>query len=404
MNTDLLLQEADRCVKCGLCLPHCPTYRLYRDEAESPRGRISLIQAVASGALEADPSLMEHLDRCLLCRRCENSCPSDVRYTLLIDAARSEFPRSIPKWLPDQLSRSANHGNALRIGRFLGRMGLGKLLSRNSAGRLLQMAADSDSGWKPLPLYPALSEAKGKVALFAGCTGSAFDSGALQAAIQLLTLGGFVVSVPAKQGCCGGAHAHSGYTGVAREMERQNLAAFNGKGFDAIVILNSGCGLQLMEQDRLDAPVWEMTAFLHEFAVIRSLPFRQVDKRVAVHTPCSLHSMKQRHAMIAALESLPGSKLFPVSGAGCCGGAGLHMLTQAEQGSRIAASLVEKIKHCEAEVLVTANIGCGLHLRQQIAKAGLAVNVMHPVELMADFLEKSDESSLFTRRSTGFGA
>ena len=403
MNKDLLLLEADRCVKCGLCLPHCPTYRLYRDEAESPRGRISLIQAVASGSLEPDRALMTHLDRCLLCRRCEGACPSDVRYGALVDMARSIFPRSVPKWLPDQLSRSAGQGMPLKIGSLLGRIGIGRLMPAGAASKLLQLAAASEGGWKPLPLYPALSSAKGKVALFTGCTGSAFDSATLQSAISLLTASGFVVEVPAAQGCCGGVHAHAGFAEDASALEQRNLEAFNGKGFDAVVTVSSGCGIQLLEQQGLDAPVYEISAFLYERADLRSLPFAPIDRTVAVHSPCSLHAMKQQKSLPALLGMLSGIELVTVSGEGCCGGAGLHMITQAEQGSRIAAPLLEELKASGAELLVTTNIGCALHLREQIAKAGMAVAVRHPVELLADYLEKSDESSLFTHRSTGFG-
>lgn len=404
MIRDHLLQEADRCVKCGLCLPHCPTYQLYRDEAESPRGRISLIQAVASGALEADQRLMAHLDHCLLCRRCEGACPSDVRYGSLLDMARSDFPRSIPKWLPDQLSQSSNHGVRLRIGSFLGRMGVNRLMLAGVTRKLLDVAKSSDAAWRPLSLYPALSETRGKVALFTGCVGPAFDRVALESSIRLLTMLGFVVSVPPAQSCCGGAHAHAGYRDEANELEKRNLAAFNGKGFDAIVTASSGCGIQLMDHGAFDAPVYEISAFLQEKADFSNLDIGSVQHRIAVHSPCTLHAMKQQKQMFALLEALPGIELSTISGSGCCGGAGLNMIVQSEQAVQIARPLMNELSASGADTLLTTNVGCAMHMRERIADAGLAVTVMHPVELIAEYLEKQDEPSLFTRRSTGFGA
>ena len=193
-------------MKCGLCLPHCPTYRLYRDEAESPRGRIALMQAVAGGLLEPDAKLIGHLDNCLLCLRCEGACPSGVRYSAMLDEAREELTAHRHEHLAELLTSNRLLDMALGVGR-----GVGKFLPRGDGEGLLARLKPLIPERKPFSLktgfYPATGEQRGEVALFTGCVGRHTDAAALEALVQILTHQGYTVHVPADQACCGAIHS-----------------------------------------------------------------------------------------------------------------------------------------------------------------------------------------------------
>ena len=228
MDRDSIQTKADQCVKCGLCLPHCPTYRLYRNEAESPRGRIALLQAVTGGILDVDEKLIGHLDNCLLCRRCEGACPSDVQFGAMMDEARSELTAHKNTRLADLLTNNRILDLALGVGR-----GVGRFLPHGEGRGLLAKLSPLIPKRKPFSLktglYPATAEPRGRISLFAGCVGRHTDADALEAAVAILTRQGFVVKVPASQVCCGAIHSHAGEMEKAQGFIRQNRDAFSGK-------------------------------------------------------------------------------------------------------------------------------------------------------------------------------
>ncbi|MGD8234538.1 MAG: (Fe-S)-binding protein [Chromatiales bacterium] len=381
MDTTSIQQKADQCVKCGLCLPHCPTYLLFRDEAESPRGRIALIQGVASGQLKADNRLLGHLDNCLLCRRCEGACPSDVEYGAILDEARTELTAGRHGRLLDLLTSNRLLDMALAVGR-----GVGRFLPQSDGiilAKLLALVPQHRPFSLKTRLYPALSEPRGHVQLFAGCIGRHTDAPALQSLVALLTSQGFSVSVPPDQACCGAMHAHAGERAKALAFVEKNRKAFGGKA-DAILVTSSGCGLQL--QESLGSPVFEATAFVAEQCQFPKLPSVSL-RHTAFYIPCSLHAMQQAGTLRGLLTAIGGGAIQEISGLGCCGGAGMHLLTHPDMARSLADPVVERVRELGINTLLTTNSGCSLHLGRSLADAGLSVTVMHPLEWLQQQLE-----------------
>ena len=380
-------------MKCGLCLPHCPTYQLAHNEAESPRGRIALIQGWASGDLEADHSLLDHLDHCLLCRRCEGACPSSVGYTALMDAARASLPRTTHRWLPDILADHGRQRMAMKLAAVAVKAGMQAWFPSAIVRRLLSIAATIYEAEPESPTtlknrYASIKTVKGEVALFTGCIGETVDSTAIQSAIRILTASGYAVTIPPSQQCCGAMHAHAGYQQRAAELKRINLTAFANKGYDALISLNSGCGSYLADIPGLDFPVMDAGAFIQQIGGIRSLPLTEVRRTIAIFLPCTLAAMGQQKQVMALLHDLPGAELLELQGMGCCGGAGLHLITQPHTGEQLVKPLINQLAVSQANIVVTTNSGCALQLQLAAKKAGLGISVVHPLELVAEQLMK----------------
>ena len=405
MNHRYLIREADRCVKCGLCLPSCPTYELRREEAESPRGRIALIQGWATGQLDADQTLLGHLDNCLLCRRCEGACPSDVAFSALMDEARARLPRSVPAWLPDILANPRRQSTALRFAAAAAFAAAHKWFPSAIVRRMLAVAAllresggHSRGSRSPAGAAVAGAGEKGKVALFGGCMGGSVDSSALRAAAQLVAACGYRVEIPAAQRCCGAMHAHAGYAQRAAAYRAANLRAFTARGYAAVVTVSSGCGAFLAEMDELDCAVMDAGAFVQQQGGIGALPLARVSRRVAYFLPCSLAAMGQQRLIRELLQDLPGAQPIELQGWGCCGGAGLQLLTSPAEGARLVEPLVKQLRESQAECVATTNSGCALQLQLAAREAGLGIFVVHPLELVAEQLENNHAESLFPLR------
>lgn len=405
MNHRHLIREADRCVKCGLCLPSCPTYELSRVEAESPRGRIALIQGWATGQLDADQTLLRHLDNCLLCRRCEGACPSNVAFSALMDGARAQLPHSIPAWLPNILANPRRQSAAMQFAAGTDFSGAHKWFPSAIVRRMLAIAALlRDSGGHSRgsrsPGGAAVSGTgeRGKVALFGGCMGGSADSSALQAAAKLVAACGYRVEIPAAQRCCGAMHAHAGYAQRAAAYRAANLEAFAGRGYEAVITVSSGCGSFLADISELDCVVMDAGAFVQQRGGVGKLPLARVSRRIAYFLPCSLAAMGQQQLIQELLQELPGAKLIELQGRGCCGGAGLQLLTRTGEGARLVEPLIKQLRESRVETVATTNSGCALQLQLAAREAGLGIFVVHPLELVAEQLENNHAESLFPLR------
>lgn len=418
-------QDTDQCVMCGLCLPHCPTYLETRDEGESPRGRISLMSALASGQLPWSPRLQGHLDHCLACRACEDVCPSQVPYGPLIDATRALIrDRRRRRWarrlivepaVKTALTRTAVLRTAtrlLRIAQIAGLLGLGRRLMgqrRGVAARLLHYlpVLPKVNRWRTY--YPATAREQGQVALFAGCVNPLFDPQGLHAAIRVLNRLGYGVHLPATQVCCGALHQHGGQRATAEHFARRNIAAFDIPGCEAVLSLASGCGATLkeypasVEEAALGRRAAEFAArcidishFLAQARWPDDVTLAPLPLRVAVHEPCTLKRVLHEHtAVYTLLGRLSGAEVVPLPGnAYCCGAAGSYMLTQAAMADRLRHYKLKALAALQGEVLVTSNIGCALHLAAGLRDAGSAVAVMHPVTLLDRCLRASPHPSL----------
>jgi glycolate oxidase iron-sulfur subunit len=418
---DKIVRDADLCVMCGLCLPHCPTYRETRDEGESPRGRIALMSALAADQLPLSARLEAHLDRCLGCRACEDVCPSKVPYGALIDTGRglirgkagSEGPRR--RLFHAAVAALLGHPRLMamtaRLLRFYQGSGWLRQLGRRLTARRPALAR-MERYLPPLPppgawraRYPAPGRPRGRVALFTGCVNPLFDPAALRASIGLLNRLGFDVHVPKGQVCCGALFQHDGRLEAARAFARRNVAAFAGD-WDAVVFTASGCGVTLREYplllnsspkaDQGTADFAAACADINQFLTRGPWPGDMtpapLEARVAVHDPCSMRRVLHQHASVyELLQNIPGVQVVPLPGnTACCGAAGSYMFTQPEMADRLLRHKLDAVTAAAPDVLVTSNLGCALHLAAGLRAADRPLPVMHPVTLLARQIEATE--------------
>ncbi|MCW8889085.1 MAG: heterodisulfide reductase-related iron-sulfur binding cluster [Sedimenticola sp.] len=394
MHSSDLLREADRCVKCGICLPHCPTYKLTRDEGDSPRGRISLIQALASGQLSSTET-QYHLDRCLTCLACEASCPSGVRYHELIDQARSiRDKRSRLAQISHSLIAKLPYHKASRFALWLYRFSGVRYLLRAVAGRQFRRLDDlipthaKVGHWRRD--YPATSAQQGRVGLFTGCAGRISDRLALDAAISVLNRLGFEVVIPTQQGCCGALHQHAGDSETALIYSQQNQAAFGRDNLDAVLYVASGCGAQLNQQ-RFSVPTWEISHFINSCNWPPEVTLNPLPYRIGLNTPCSLkHSLKLDDQPPLLLNRIPEIDLTPLTQIDCCGAAGSYLLEQPTLSDALRDKAMATFKPAELDFLATSNSGCALQLASGLRKTNKNLRVVHPIELIAMSMSQTD--------------
>lgn len=399
MNHAEVLRNTDRCVKCGLCLPHCPTYRVTQDEGDSPRGRITLMQGLMSGALRDDAAVRRHLEGCLGCRACEAVCPSGVPFGSLMDATRASLipPTRGAGLVGGYLLR---HAGARRVAsgglRVAGRLGLGRLVGRvgaddrPGAARAASFLPDVappprlSAPGRPAAADALMDDVRGTVSLFSGCTAETFDGPSLEAAARVLRRLGYRVVLPEGQACCGALDHHAGRAGAAAKLAGRNRAVFVG-GEGPILSLNSGCRAHL--QDAGGEGFGDRVTGLCRLLACQDLtPLHLIDAplRVVFHTPCTLrHVLREHGLMEALLRRLPGVELIPLpDNALCCGGSGSHMLTHPRMADRLLAPKLDALVDLSPDVLITANVGCGLHLAAGIRRRKLAMSVMSLAQLI----------------------
>jgi len=407
--------DYSRCVHCGLCLNHCPTYRLWHNEADSPRGRIRQMQLVDEGRLELNSGFVTHVDRCLDCRACETACPSGVEYGKLVEAARAQIEQQYRRPLLSRFAREfvfrrllphpGRIASAARVLRFYQRSGLAafargtgllKLFRMEDRERLLP-PIDSDFFFNEVgKAFPAKGTRRARVALFAGCVAQVTFSDMNRATIRVLQANGCEVVVPAAQTCCGALPAHAGVRDVARGLARTNLAAFRTADFDAIVTNAAGCGSTLKEYSHLlgaddpfhDAAVGfvakmrDVNEFLADLGI--AAPMREVPLRVTYQDSCHLaHGQKVREAPRKLIRSVPGVELIEMELADqCCGSAGVYNVTQTKASMELLALKMDCVRETNAHAIISSNPGCILQLRAGAAIRQTKHEVLHVMELL----------------------
>jgi glycolate oxidase iron-sulfur subunit len=407
--------DYSRCVHCGLCLNHCPTYRLWHNEADSPRGRIRQIQMVDEGRLSLNESFVTHIDRCLDCRACETACPSGVEYGKLVESARAQIEQQYKRPLASRFPRDFVYRRLLpypnriavaaRLLRFYQRSGLAVLARRAGILNLLGMSererltpkVDSEFFFGELgKTFPAKGERRARVALFAGCIAQVTFSELNRATIRVLQANGCEVVVPANQLCCGALPAHAGVLDVARNLARTNIAAFKPNDFDAIITNAAGCGSTLKEYAHLlrsddreraqanafTAKIRDVTEFLAELGLSASI--HDTPLRVTYQDSCHLaHGQKIREAPRKLIRAIPGIELIEMQLADqCCGSAGVYNVTETKASMELLALKMDCIRETSAQAIVTANPGCILQLRAGVAIHRTGQEVLHVVELL----------------------
>jgi glycolate oxidase iron-sulfur subunit len=389
------------CVHCGICLPQCPTYRVLGQEMDSPRGRIYLIRAAAEGRLDLSETLARHLDLCLGCRACESACPAGVPFASLLEATRAQLGRRglggssplLARLIYGLFPHPRRVGLALRALRVYQNSGLGRLVRAARllrwSPRLAAMESLAPSVPRPEPLPPAIaarSRRRGRVTLLLGCVQRHLYPSVNGQTARLLSLAGWDVSVPPRQGCCGALELHAGRLDTLRARARR-LAAVLGDA-DHVVTNAAGCGSAMKEYGHW-AP--ELAGFaakvrdVSELLVDAELPLGRLDTTVTYHDACHLaHGQRIRSQPRELLGRIPGVRLVPLPDSDlCCGSAGVYNLFEPEVAERLLDMKVARIAEAGARIVAAGNPGCVLQIAKGCRQRRLAVEVAHPVELLA---------------------
>jgi glycolate oxidase iron-sulfur subunit len=392
-----IVELADQCVKCGLCLPVCPTYRVGRNEAESPRGRIAFAQALATGQIAASPTVEQHLDQCLACMSCERVCPSQVRYGELIVATRGLLRATSTK--PLRLAFWLRHPRLLRAAlHFANLPGLRNCIQSSivqAALRPLRL----DRLVRELPRLPRViararattAVSRGRVGLFLGCIAAAADRDVHAAAVRLLATLGYEAVLPRGQACCGALAVHAGDLESADALGTPTRQAFIDAGVDTVLVSASGCFGTL--RDRTFAGTKIRVREIHEFldgdTRIGELKFRPLAQRAAVHTPCTQANIAHADAAIQRLLArIPQMEIVALSTEPqCCGAAGDYFLRHADIADALRTEKLDQTAALTPDLLVTSNVGCRIFLDNGLRQRGVALPVIHPIALLAQQLE-----------------
>ena len=400
------------CVHCGFCLPTCPTYVLWGEEMDSPRGRIYLMKEGLEGEPMSD-SMVQHWDACLGCMACVTACPSGVQYDKLIESTRAQVERRHERDGKDKALRGLifsifPHPKRLRLlrGPLRGyqKLGLDRLVRRTGllermAPQLAAMEGLAPRLGRPEPLPPRI-EATGTrravVGLLTGCVQGAFFPGVNSATARVLRAEGCEIFVPASQGCCGALSVHNGREAEAQKYARSVIDAFDDADVEYIVVNAAGCGSTMKEYADLLADdaryaerakafaekVRDVSEILAELGPVA--PRHPLPMSVAYHDACHLaHAQGVRSQPRQLLTGIPGLELREIAeGELCCGSAGIYNILNPEPARELGDRKAANIVATGAEVLVTANPGCLMQVTSAIERSGHPMGMAHTIEVL----------------------
>lgn len=385
-------READAilrsCVHCGFCTATCPTYQLLGDELDSPRGRIYLIKQVLEGGPVTEKTQL-HLDRCLTCRSCETTCPSGVRYGRLVDIGRAMVEEKVPRSFGGRVQRAVLRALIPYPQRFAALLRIGRALRPFLPAALRKKipAVQAAAAW------PVARHAR-KMLVLDGCVQPAAAPNTNAAAARVLDKLGISLIRAVDAGCCGALSHHLSAHDEALNFMRRNIDAWwphVEAGVEAIVMTASGCGVVVKDYGALlhDDPIYAakaarlstLTKDLGEILAgeqVETLAVNGRGRKVAFHAPCTLQHGQQVNGVVENLLRRCGYQLAAVAdGHLCCGSAGTYSILQPELSQQLLANKLTALQAGAPDLIVTANIGCQLHLQ-----SGAAVQVRHWVELL----------------------
>jgi len=405
----------DKCVHCGFCLPTCPTYALWGEEMDSPRGRIYLMKSALEGRVAMTDAFVGHFDACLGCMACVTACPSGVEYAPLVEATRAQIERRHQRSLGDRLFRAGlfaviPYPARLRLALapvvlygwikpLVDRSGLLNLLPARA--RALAKLAPPVTVKSLIASTPHVTRPAGarrmRVGLLTGCVQRLAFAHVNEATVRVLAAEGCEVVAPGTQGCCGALALHAGREPDARRFARRVIEVFEQAEVERVVVNAAGCGSSMKEYGRLfaDDPQWaararafsarvrDINELLIELGEPRA-PRRPLNLRVAYHDACHLaHAQGVRQQPRDLLQQIPGIELVPVAEPEmCCGSAGIYNLVQPEPARQLGERKVRNIAAVRPDVVATANPGCTLQIASIAAEGGAPLRVLHPIELI----------------------
>ena len=424
----------NQCVRCGLCLPTCPTYIETLTETSGPRGRISLIKAVSEGRLDVlSPGFVHQMSECLDCRACAAVCPSGVQYGAMVETARARieqmrrpkrsFFSRFGRWVA--LKQLFGNLGLMRFAavmlRFYQRSGLQRLARATGIIRAVGLSEAE-------ALAPAISKrffvpegqafeaqnSRAKVFLHAGCVMQVAFAEVHEATVRVLQRNRCTVVVPEEQGCCGAIAVHAGEPEFAESLAKRNIEAFEASGADVYLVNAAGCGSALKEYGELLSgdPRWADRA--QRFSarvrdVLEFLDLLEIDPRlgslsesVTYQEPCHLaHAQRITAAPRRLLAMIPGLQLREMNESSvCCGSAGIYNLTEPEMSRRLRERKTANITQTGAETVATANPGCAMQVAAGLKQAGNSARVRHVVELLDEAYRNYNEGTSRSRSSS----
>jgi glycolate oxidase iron-sulfur subunit len=361
------------CVHCGFCLPTCPTYSLWHEEMDSPRGRIYLMKGLTEGTLPLTDMVVEHFDRCLGCMACVTACPSGVQYDRLIEQTRDHVEQHHRRGPLDRLVRAVvfavlPHRKRLRVA-----LALRRLPAPGPFAALTRIAPPwSAPAWPPEHL-PGDGP---RVALLAGCVQSVVFGDVNAATARVLHAEGFDVHVPRDQGCCGALYAHAGR--LEEGVERARALERSLAGYDYVVTNAAGCGSHLKDHGLANA------VDVSELLTLPRAERHPLPVRVAFQDSCHLrHAQRLQAEPRALLDAIPGlERVEPSEQEICCGSAGIYNIVQPQAAAELGDRKARNVLATEPDAYASGNPGCLVQVSAALRRAGRPTPAFHPIELV----------------------
>ena len=413
----------DACVHCGFCLPTCPTYVLWNEEMDTPRGRVYLMKAGLEGRAAMTPTFVGHFDACLGCMACVTACPSGVQYGALIERTRAQIERHYERPFGERVFRSLLFAVLPYPGRLRLVMAplviLGPILRALERSGVLNVLPDrihSLIALAPRPSLaslmsngvpehtPAAGAPRLRAAVLTGCVQRLAFAGVNKATVDVLAAEGCTVEAPSAQGCCGALALHAGNIDQARELAKHNIEVFERANVDRIVVNAAGCGSSMKEYRELlhDDPAWaerarafsakvrDVSEVLMEIGEPRAKR-HPITARVVYHDACHLaHAQGVRAEPRTLLAAIPGVEvLTPAESEICCGSAGIYNLVQPEPAEQLGERKARHIAALTPDVIAAANPGCILQIAAAGRRLGYEWEIVHPIELVDRSIKNS---------------